>query len=202
MIVAGLTGSIAMGKTTVAKMFAALGAPVFDADLAVRAYYRSSGAATVEAAFPGVVAGGEVDRVKLAATAFADPIALARLEGIVHPEVARRRRAFLDRAAAEGRRVVVVDVPLLFETAGEQTVDLVVVVSAGEAAQRARALGRPGMSEARLAAILARQTPDGEKRRRAHWVIDTSGPFDRTRAQVAGVLRAHAAAPGRSRFDA
>jgi dephospho-CoA kinase len=201
-IVAGLTGSIAMGKTTVAKMFAALGAPVFDADLAVRAYYRSSGAATVEAAFPGVAAGGEVDRVKLAAAAFADPTALARLEGIVHPEVARRRRAFLDRAAAEGRRVVVVDVPLLFETAGERTVDLVVVVSAGEAAQRARALGRAGMSEARLATILARQTPDREKRRRAHWVIDTSGPFDRTRAQVAGVLRAIAAAPGRRSVDA
>ncbi len=202
MIVAGLTGSIAMGKTTVAKMFAALGAPVFDADLAVRAYYRSAGAATVDAAFPGVAAAGEVDRVKLAAAAFADPAALGRLEAIVHPEVTRRRRAFLEKAAAEGRRVAVVDVPLLFETGGDRTVDLVVVVSAGEAAQRARALGRPGMSEARLATILARQTPDREKRRRAHWVIDTSGPFDRTRAQVAGVLRAIAAAPGRRSVDA
>jgi len=201
-IVAGLTGSIAMGKTTVAKMFAALGVPVFDADLAVRAYYRASGGATIEAAFPGVVAGGEVARAKLAAAVFADPAALARLEAIVHPEVARRRRAFLGKAAAEGRPVVVVDVPLLFETAGERTVDLILVVSAGEAAQRARALSRPGMSEARLAAIIARQTPDREKPRRAHWVIDTSGPFERTRAQVAGVLRAIAAARGRRSPDA
>ena len=202
MIVAGLTGSIAMGKTTVAKMFAALGASVFDADAAVRAFYRSPGAAAVEAAFPGVVEGGEVDRAKLSTAALADRDALARLEAIVHPEVARLRQAFIERAAAQGRRVVVVDAPLLFETAGEKAVDLVVVVSAGEKAQRARALARPGMSAAKFEAILARQTPDREKRRLAHCVIDTSGPFERTRAQVAGLLRAIAAAPGRRGDDA
>jgi dephospho-CoA kinase len=195
-IIAGLTGSIAMGKTTVAKMFAALGAPVFDADAAVREFYRSPGAASVEAAFPGVLEAGEVNRDKLAAATLGDDQALRRLEAIVHPEVGRLRQAFLDRARGEGRRVVVVDVPLLFETAGEKRVDLVLVVSAGEAAQRARALARPGMSEAKLDAILARQTPDREKRRRAHFVIDTSSTFERTRAQTAGVLRAIAAMPG------
>jgi dephospho-CoA kinase len=195
-IVAGLTGSIAMGKSTVAKMFAALGAPVFDADLAVREFYSSPGAEAVEAAFPGVIEDGEVNRNKLAAASLADPQALRRLEAIVHPEVARLRRAFLDRAAAEGRRVVILDVPLLLETAGADGVDLVLVVSASEAAQRARALARPGMSVAKFEAILARQAPDREKRRLAHWVIDTSGPLEETRAQAAGVLRALAAVPG------
>ncbi|MBV8474626.1 MAG: dephospho-CoA kinase, partial [Hyphomicrobiales bacterium] len=174
MIVAGLTGSIAMGKTTVARMFAALGAPVFDADAAVRAFYRSPGNAAVEAAFPGVVEDGEVNRDKLGKATLGDAEALKRLEAIVHPEVARLRQTFLDRAKSQGRRAVVVDVPLLFETGGDANVDLVLVVSAGERAQRARALSRPGMSEAKLAAILARQMPDAEKRRRAHFVIDTS----------------------------
>ncbi len=196
MIVAGLTGSIAMGKTTVAAMFAALGAPVFDADLAVRAFYRSPGAAAVEAAFPGVVENGEVNREKLAAATLGDADALKRLEAIVHPEVGRLRQTFLQRARVEGRRAVVVDVPLLIETGGDRSVDLVLVVSAGEATQRARALARPGMSEAKLDALLARQTPDAEKRRRAHFVIDTSLTFEQTRAQAAGVLRAIAAMPG------
>lgn len=196
MIVAGLTGSIAMGKSTVAKMLAALGAPVFDADCAVREFYRSPEAQAVEAVFPGVIEGGEVNREKLAALALADPEALKRLEAIVHPEVARLRGAFLERAAAEGRRVVVVDVPLLIETAAHRSVDLVLVVSAGEAAQRARALARPGMTPAKFEAILARQTPDREKRRFAHCVIDTSGTLEQTRAQTAGVLRAIAGMPG------
>jgi dephospho-CoA kinase len=195
-IVAGLTGSIAMGKTTVAAMFAALGAPVFDADLAVRAFYRSPGAAAVEAAFPGVVENGEVNREKLAAATLGDADALNRLEAIVHPEVRRLRQTFLERARVEGRRVVVVDVPLLVETGGDRSVDIVLVVSAGEAAQRARALARPGMSEAKLDALLARQAPDAEKRRRAHFVIDTSRTLGQTRAQAAGVLRAIAAMPG------
>jgi dephospho-CoA kinase len=201
-IVAGLTGSIAMGKTTVAGMFAALGAPVFDADAAVREFYRSPGTQAVEAAFPGVIEGGEVNREKLAAATLADAKALERLEAIVHPEVARLRREFLERAAAQGRRVVVVDVPLLIETAGHEAVDLVLVVSASEAAQRARALGRPGMSAAKFEAILARQTPDREKRRLAHCVIDTDGALEQTRAQVAGVLRAIAAMPGGRGTDA
>ena len=202
MIVAGLTGSIAMGKSTVGRMFAELGAPVFDADAAVREFYRSDEAAAVEAAFPGVRIDGDVDRGLLAAATLGDPAALRRLEGIVHPDVARRRQAFLAAAAAAGRRLAIVDVPLLFETGGEKTVDLVVVVSAGLEAQRARALSRPGMSEAKFAAILARQTPDAEKRRRAHWVIDTRGPYPATRAQVAAVLRALAPVPGRRRTDA
>ncbi len=196
MIVAGLTGSIAMGKTTVAKMFAALGAPVFDADSAVREFYRSPGAKAVEAAFPGVIDGGEVNREKLAAATLADPAALKRLEAIVHPEVERLRRTFLERAATQGRRVVIVDVPLLIETAGHESVDLVIVVSATEAAQRARALARPGMSAAKLEAILGRQAPDREKRRFAHCVVDTNGTLEQTRAQAAGVLRAIAAMPG------
>ncbi len=202
MIVAGLTGSIAMGKSTVGKMFAALGAPVFDADAAVREFYQTPQASAVEAAFPGVTVGGAVDRDRLAAATLSDPAALRRLEEIVHPEVARRRQAFLAAAAAAGRRLVVVDVPLLFETEGESSVDLVVVVSAGAEAQRARALLRPGMSEAKLAAILARQTPDAEKRRRAHFVIDTSGELAATRAQVAGLMRALAADPGQRASDA
>jgi dephospho-CoA kinase len=202
MIVAGLTGSIAMGKSTVGKMFAALGAPVFDADAAVREFYQTPQASAVEAAFPGVTVDGAVDRDRLAAATLSDPAALRRLEEIVHPEVARRRQAFLAAAAAAGRRLVVVDVPLLFETEGESSVDLVVVVSAGPEAQRARALLRPGMSEAKLAAILARQTPDAEKRRRAHFVIDTSGELAATRAQVAGLMRALAADPGQRANDA
>ncbi len=202
MIVAGLTGSIAMGKSTVGRMFAELGAPVFDADAAVREFYRSAEAEAVEAAFPGVRIDGDVDRSLLAAATLGDPAALQRLEEIVHPDVARRRCAFLAAAAAAGRRLAIVDVPLLFETGGEKTVDVVVVVSAGLEAQRARALSRPGMNEAKLTAILARQTPDAEKRRRAHWLIDTRGPYSATRAQVAAVLRALAAVPGRRPTDA
>ena len=198
MIVAGLTGSIAMGKSTVGAMFAALGAPVFDADAAVREFYRTPEAGAVEAAFPGVTIDGAIDRERLAAATLRDPAALKRLEDIVHPEVARRRQAFLAAAGAAGRRLAIVDVPLLFETGGD---------SGGRSRHRrqrqrpdsarcARSK-RPGMSEAKFAALLARQTPDAEKRRRAHFVIDTSGELAATRAQVAGVMRALAAAPGR-----
>jgi dephospho-CoA kinase len=201
-IVAGLTGSIAMGKTTVAKMLAALGVSVFDADSAVREFYRSPGAAAVEAAFPGVVEGGEVNREKLGAATLADPEALKRLEAIVHPEVARARRAFLEQAAAQGRRLAVVDVPLLIETEGHKSVDLVLVVSASDAAQRARALARPGMTEAKFEAIRAHQTPDREKRRLAHCVIDTSGSLEQTRAQAVAVLRAIAGVARGRRGDA
>ena len=190
MIVVGLTGSIAMGKSTVAQIFASLGAPVFDADLAVREFYRSPGVAALEASFPGV------NRERLAAATLGDPEALARLERIVHPEVGRLRQAFLERARAQGRRVVILDVPLLFETGGEKAVDLALVVSAGEAVQRARALARAGMSAAKLEAILARQASDAEKRRRAHFVIDTNSTLEQTRAQAAGVLRAIAAMTG------
>lgn len=202
LIVAGLTGSIAMGKSTVAEMFAALGWPVFDADAAVRAFYAAEGAAVVEAAFPGVAVDGVVDRNKLAPRVLNDAAAMAKLEAIVHPAVARYRRAFLHSARESRRRGVVLDIPLLFETGGARAVDIVVVVSAGHAAQRARALARPGMTPDKFDALLARQIPDAEKRRRAHYVIDTSGTFDNSRQQVADFCRAVVALPGRSFADA
>jgi dephospho-CoA kinase len=199
-IIAGLTGSIAMGKSTVAGMFAELGVPTFDADDAVRDFYAGDGTKAVEAAFPGVVVSGQVDRERLGARVLGDAEALQRLEDLVHPAVAEARVQFAQRAAAAGRRLVIVDVPLLFETGGQANVDLVVVVSAPESVQRARALARTGMTEAKLEAILSRQTPDAEKRRRAHFVIDTRGRLELTRAVVAQFMRSTAAlAGGRTR---
>ena len=196
MIVAGLTGSIAMGKSTVAAMFAALGAPVFDADAAVRSFYAGKGREPVEAMFPGVLVNGGIDRDRLAQLVLTDPTALKRLEGLVHPAVADAEARFIERAAAEGRRLTIVDVPLLFETGGESGVDLVVVVSAPERVQRARALQRHGMSDAKLDAMLSRQISDVEKRRRAHFVIDTSGSMEQTRMQVSQFMRAVAGLAG------
>ncbi len=196
MIVAGLTGSIAMGKSTVASMFAELGVPTFDADDAVRAFYAGDGARAVEAAFPGVMASGQVDRARLGSRVLGDAEALKRLEGLVHPAVAQARIQFLERAAFAGRRLVIVDVPLLFETGGEANVDLVIVVSAPHSVQRARALARPGMTEAKLEAILSRQTSDADKRRRAHFIIDTGGRLELTRAAVAQFMRSTAALSG------
>jgi dephospho-CoA kinase len=199
-IVAGLTGSIAMGKSTVAGMFAELGVPTFDADDAVRDFYAGDGARAVEAAFPGVMVSGQVDRERLGSRVLGDAEALQRLEGLVHPAVAQARVQFVERALAAGRRLVIVDVPLLFETGGEENVDLVIVVSAPESIQRARAMGRPGMTEAKLEAILSRQTADGEKRRRAHFIIDTRGRLELTRAVVTQFMRSTAApAGGRTR---
>jgi dephospho-CoA kinase len=182
-----------MGKSTVAAMFAALGAPVFDADEAVRAFYAGEGAKAVEAMFPGVLVNGGVDRGRLGEVALSDPAALERLESLVHPWVAAARARFVSQARAESRRVAVVDVPLLFETGGEAAVDLVIVVSAPEDVQRARALSRSGMHPAKLDAIMLRQMSDSEKRWRAHFVIDTGGSLDRTRAQARQFLRAVAA---------
>ena len=196
MIVAGLTGSIAMGKSTVAAMFAALGAPVFDADAAVRLFYAGRGKETVEAMFPGVLVNGSIDRDRLAQLVLTDPKALNRLEGLVHPAVADAEARFIERAAADGRRLTIVDVPLLFETGGESGVDLVVVVSAPESVQRARALQRDGMSDAKLDAMLSRQMSDVEKRRRAHFVIDTAGRLEQTRMQVSQFMRAVAGLAG------
>ncbi len=190
MIVAGLTGSIAMGKSTVAAMFAALGAPVFDADAAVRVFYAGKGKETVEAMFPGVLANGSIDRERLARLVLADPAALKRLEGLVHPAVADEEARFIERASAGGQRLAIIDVPLLFETGGESRVDLAVLVSAPEHLQRARALQRGGMSEAKLDAMLSRQMSDVEKRRRAHFVIDTAGSLEQTRMQVSQFMRA------------
>lgn len=198
MIVAGLTGSIAMGKSTVAAMFAALGTRVFDADAAVRAFYAGEGAKRIDGVFPGVLVDGRVDRDRLSRIVLNDREALARLEKIVHPAIAAMRSDFVSRASSEGRRVAVVDVPLLFETGGDEAVDCVVVVSAPAAAQRSRALSREGMTEEKLDAILERQTPDPEKRRRAHFVIDTGGALSTTQAQVAQFLRAASGLEGRT----
>ena len=200
MITLGLTGSIGMGKSTTAKLFEAEGAPVYDSDAAVHALYAAGGAAVaaVEAAFPGVVGDhGGIDRAKLSARVVGDPEALKRLEAVVHPLVGAHRATFF----AQMRRadVVVVDVPLLFETGGERRVDAVVVVSAPEAMQRERVLARDGMTPEKLAAILARQTPDSEKRAKADFVIDTSKGVEPARRQVRSVLRALANPDWRSR---
>jgi dephospho-CoA kinase len=200
-IVIGLTGSIAMGKSTVAAMFAEFGVPIFDADEAVRAFYAGEGARSVEAAFPGVTVSGQVDRERLGARVLGDAAALQRLEGLVHPAVGQTRVQFVERTAAEGQRLAVVDVPLLLETDGDSNVDLVVVVSAPASVQRARALAREGMTEAKLEAVLSRQTSDVEKRRRAHFIIDTRGSLDETRTIVAQFMRATAAlVGGRARY--
>ena len=196
MVVLGLTGSIAMGKSTLAAMFRALGVPVFDADAAVHAVYRGETAARVEAAFPGVLVQGAVDRNRLAARVVNDPSAMKQLEAIVHPAVGQLRATFLQDARAGGRRIVIVDVPLLFETGGETRVDVVVVVSARPEIQRARALSRPGVDADRFEALLARQMPDVEKRRRAHFVIDTTGSLDESRRQAEDALRALAGTEG------
>ena len=193
MIVAGLTGSIAMGKSTVAAMFAEFGVPIFDADEAVREFYAGDGARSIEAAFPGVTVSGQIDRQRLGALVLGDADALRQLESLVHPAVANARGRFLGRSASEGRRLVIVDVPLLFESGGDSSVDLVIVVSAPEPVQRARALAREGMTDAKLDAILSRQTSDVEKRRRAHFIIDTRGSLDKTRTIVAQFMRATAA---------
>ena len=195
MLIAGLTGSIAMGKSTIATMLNELGFPVFDADAAVRDYYAAEGAQVIEATFPGVVVDGVVDRERLGARVLSDDAAIRRLEAIVHPAVGERRAKFLEAARASGRRMAVLDIPLLFETGGEKRVDLVIVVSAKPEQQRARALARPGMTEDKFEAILARQTPDDEKRRRAQVVIDTSGTLEDSRAQVERLARALATAP-------
>jgi dephospho-CoA kinase len=191
-ILVGLTGSIGMGKSTTTALFAEAGVPVWDADAAVHRLYARGGAAVepVGAAFPGVVEEGAVDRSHLSARLAEDPPALARLEAIVHPLVAQDRQAFLDRAQADGARIVVLDIPLLYETGADAWVDKVVVVSAPEAVQRERVLARPGMTADKLDALLARQVPDAEKRAKADFVIDTSTGIEAARRQVQDVLAA------------
>lgn len=190
MRVLGLTGSIGMGKSATAALFREAGVPVFDADAAVHALYRGEAVGPVEAAFPGVVVGGEVDRDRLASRVLGDPAALARLESVVHPLVRARRDAFLVEARRRGDALAVVDVPLLYETGGDRDVDAVAVVSAPEAVQKARVLARPGMTEERFSAILGKQMPDAEKRRRARFVIDTGRGFPVAREQVGRVIAA------------
>jgi dephospho-CoA kinase len=190
MIVVGLTGSIGMGKSTTAQMFIDEGVPVYDSDAAVHALYASGGAAVapVEAAFPGVVVDGAIDRARLSAAVMGDSEALAVLESIVHPLVGAHRIGFFEDAQAQGADIVVLDIPLLYETGGEKKVDEVVVVSAPADVQRRRVLARPGMDKAKFEAILARQTPDAEKRARADFVIDTGQGLDVARDQVRDIL--------------
>ena len=190
MIVIGLTGSIGMGKSTTAAMFAAEGAPVYDADAEVHILQGPGGAAVapIEAAFPGVVKNGVVDRTELGGRVLGDPAAIKRLEAIVHPLLGAGRAAFFERAKAEEASIVVLDIPLLFETGGEKRVDVVVVVSAPAAAQRKRVLARPGWDAARLDAVLAKQLPDAEKRARADFVIDTGHGLGPAREEVRRVI--------------
>jgi len=192
MILLGLTGSIGMGKSTVAQMFRDEGVPVYDADAAVHALYAAGGAAVgpVGEAFPSAIVDGAVDRERLSGLVLNDAAALAQLERIVHPLVGAAQMQFLDDARRAGAPVVVLDIPLLFEKGGADRVDAVAVVSAPAAVQRARVLGRAGMTPERLDAILAKQTPDAEKRARADFIIETGGSFEDTRTQVRAVLKA------------
>jgi dephospho-CoA kinase len=194
-----LTGSLGMGKSTAAKFFAAAGVPVHDSDAVVHALYEGEAVPPIEAAFPGSAAGGKVDRAKLAAMVLNDNAALARLEAIVHPLVFASRERFLADARARGIPVVVLDVPLLFETGADCRCDAVVVVSAPAEIQRRRAFERPGMTEDKFAAILKQQLPDAEKRRRADFVLDSSQSSDHAQAQVADILRRVAKMPRRRR---
>jgi dephospho-CoA kinase len=184
-----LTGSLGMGKSRTAQFFAEQGVPVYDADAVVHGLYEGEAVPPIAQAFPGAVTNGKVDRAKLAILVLGDDAALKRIEAIVHPLVAARREKFLAAARANKAKVVLLDVPLLFETRGERYCDAVVVVSAPADMQRRRALERPGMTEEKFAALLAKQLPDAEKRKRADFVVDTSQSFDHARAQVRDILR-------------
>ncbi|MBZ9893335.1 MULTISPECIES: dephospho-CoA kinase [unclassified Mesorhizobium] len=188
MIVLGLTGSIGMGKSTTAKMFAEAGVPVHDSDETVHRLYAGKAAPLVEAAFPGTTGAGGVDRAKLGARVLGDAAALKRLEAIIHPLVRADADAFLARNRAAGAPLAVLDIPLLFETGGRDRVDKVVVVTAPAEVQRQRVLARPGMNEEKLASILASQVPDAQKRRQADFVIDTSRGLDAARAEVKAII--------------
>ncbi len=194
MIRIGLTGSIGMGKSTTAKMFAGEGVPVHDADATVHALYSGRAAPLIEAAFPGTVSDGKVDRTLLSPHVLGKPEAMKKLEAIVHPLVREEEQLFLQRAQADHRRIVMLDIPLLFETGGEARVDVVVVVTSDADVQRERVLARPGMSEDRFEAILAKQMPDAEKRRRAHFLVDTGRGMEAAKRQVRAILKALAAA--------
>lgn len=194
-----LTGSLGMGKSTAARFFAEEGVPVHDSDATVHALYEGEATPLIEAAFPGSTSSGKVDRTKLAAMVLGDKAALARLEAIVHPMVTASREKFLAEARKQGANVVVLDIPLLFETQAERGCDAVVVVSAPAEIQRKRASERPGMTDDKLAAILAKQMPDEEKRRRADFIVDSSQSFDHTRAQIREILRQVAKLPRRGK---
>lgn len=188
MIVLGLTGSIGMGKSTTAKMFTDAGVPVHDSDEAVHRLYASEAAPLIEAAFPGTVQDGVVDRTELARHVLGDAAALKKLEGIIHPLVRADANAFLERYRAAGAPVAVLDIPLLFETNGRGRVDKVVVVTAPADVQRERVLARPGMTEQKFEAILAKQVPDAEKRKLADYIVDTGNGLEPARAAVQAII--------------
>ncbi|MBX9454221.1 MAG: dephospho-CoA kinase [Mesorhizobium sp.] len=188
MIVLGLTGSIGMGKSTTARMFRDAGVPVHDSDETVHRLYAGKAAELIEKRFPGVVHEGVVDREKLAKAVLGQPDALKDLERIVHPLVRADADAFLERHRQEGARLALLDIPLLFETGGEDRVDRIVVVTAPAEVQRERVLARPGMTEEKFEAILSRQVPDAEKRRRADYIIDTGQGMDAARRRVAEIV--------------
>jgi dephospho-CoA kinase len=189
MIVLGLTGSAAMGKSATAKMFADEGVPVFDADAVVHELYNGAAVAPVEAVFPGVTINGRIDRERLAANVFNDPEALKKLESIVHPLVRAAQDKFRADAEKSGTPIAVLDIPLLFETGGAARVDATVVVTAPADIQKSRLLERPGMTVEKIEGMLARQMPDSEKKSRADFVIDTSRGFDAARAEVRNILQ-------------
>ncbi len=190
MFVLGLTGSIGMGKSTTSAFFREAGIPVHDADAAVHKLYAGAAVAPIEAAFPGVTVDGRIDRARLGAVVLKDADAFKRLEAIIHPLVGAAERAFRDTARARGHTLVVLDIPLLLETGGERRVDAVAVVSAPAAMQRDRVMARPGMTAEKLEAILARQIPDADKRRRAHFVIESAFGIESARRQVGDLIRA------------
>jgi len=197
MLILGLTGSIGMGKSTTAKLFAEAGVPVYDADAEVHKLYEGEAAPAIEAAFPGTTSDGKVDRKKLSARVVHDPAAIKQLEQIVHPMLGASRKKFFDDAEQSGAPVVVVDVPLLFETGGEKRVDAVVVVTTSPENQRERIMARGTMTQEALDSILARQMPDAEKRKRADFVVDTSDGLDPVRAQIKDILAAVVKMPQR-----
>ncbi len=189
MIIVGLTGSIGMGKTTTAALFADEGVPVNDADQVVHDLYRSDAVEPIRAMFPDVIVDGVVDRKKLSENLAKNPAKFADLEAVVHPLVRAREKAFLDEQRALGKKVVVLDIPLLFETGADRRVDKIVVVSCEPDVQRRRVLSRPGMTPEKFELILSRQTPDAEKRARADYVIDTGHGIDMARSQVKTLLK-------------
>lgn len=197
MLVLGLTGSIGMGKSTTAKLFEEAGVPVYDADASVHKLYEGEAVPFIEEAFPGTTAGGKVDRARLSERVVHDPAAMKKLEQIVHPMLSAGRQKFFADAERSGVPVVVVDVPLLFETGGEKRVDAVVVVTTSPELQRERVLARGTMDAAKLDSIIARQMPDAEKRRRADFVVDTSHGLDPVRAQIGDILAVVAKMPQR-----
>ena len=189
MLLLGLTGSIGMGKSTTADMFRAEGAPVYDSDRLVHDIYNGPAAMEIERAFPGATVGGAVDRNRLASFVLGDAEAMKRLEAIVHPLVWEGRRRFLEEQARRGVKIAVLDIPLLFETGADKDVDAIVVVTAPKSLQRARVLARTNMTEEKFESILARQTPDEEKRRRADFIVHTDAGVEAARGEVRAILK-------------